>query len=251
MDEKGENNEIIESNDGVFLESTKKKQNIQIMWAVILMGSLILIIILAPMISNQIFNKFHYNNLEFQKTKVGTINFYSTKIPLTRTVPITGAFIKKDDISGSFDLNLRNDPRKLEYIPVNIPNNTISFRGKTVYITMNTYDKPCEQNVISAVTLTNFLISFGNKKVEGAVTDLNYSTEYKIPYITCENSDSNTVIYFKEDTKTSIEKISPTCYELSYNNCEMLQVSEKFILTILEGYMSYFEGGEKLIRPLV
>lgn len=242
-------NEDIEGKEKI--ELTKKKQNKQIMWLVFLMTAIILIIILAPHISYNLFDKFKYNNLEYSKTKVGDIEFFSTKIPLTKTIPVTGAFIGKDDISGSFDLNLRNDPRKLEYISVNIPNNTVTFRGDKVYITMNTEDEPCDQNVIAAVSITNFLIEFAGKNVIGAVTDINYSKELNIPYIVCENDSYSTVIYLKEGKETRIDKISPTCYELTYENCEILEVSEKFILTILEGYMSYFEGGEKLTRPVL
>ena len=39
---------------------------------------------------------------------------------------------------------------------------------------------------------------------------------------------------------TEIKKINRDCYELTYKDCEINQVSEKFILLVLERYMSYF-----------
>lgn len=240
-----------EKKEEVITPIEAKKENKQIMWIIILMISVILILVLVPYLNNKFFNKFNYVNLDFEKTKTGKVVFYSAKVPLTKTLPITGAFIGEDRITGRFNMNFRNDPRKLDYIPVDIANNTILFKGNIVYITMNPEDKPCEQNVISVVSLTSFLIEFASMTVKGAVTDKAYADENKIPYITCNNSLGNTVIYIKEGKETSIKKTNPLCYELTYNNCEMLPVSEKFILTVLEGYMSFFKGGENLKRPVL
>ncbi|MBR9704887.1 hypothetical protein GOV12_05725 [Candidatus Pacearchaeota archaeon] len=228
-----------------------KKYNSQVFWAIFLMAALIIIILLVPYLNNKLFNKFNYINLEFTKTKFGEVPFYSTNVPTTTVAPITGAFISMDEVSGGFELNLRHDPRKLEYIPVNISDNTVLFKGRYVYLTMNHDDKPCEQNIISAVTLTNFLIDFAKKQVRGAVTDKEYAEEMGVEYMECDDSNRDTVIYIREGDETKIVKTSPTCYELVYNSCEVFPVSEKFILTILEGYMSFFEGGEDLKRPIL
>ncbi|MEM0465323.1 MAG: hypothetical protein QXW97_01325 [Candidatus Pacearchaeota archaeon] len=228
----------------------RKKQNKQILLILVFIFSIISLIFISITLNN-FSKKFNYINLEFTKTKTGEVNFFSTYVPLTNVVPVTGSFIKKDQITGKFPLNLRNDPRKLEYILVDIPNDTVIFKGNIVYITMNAEDKPCEQNIISAVTLSGFLTDFASFKVEGAVTDKEYAEKNKVPYITCNNSNGNTVIWLKEGNETSIKKTNPYCYELTYKNCEMLPVSEKFILTILSGYMSFFEGGEKLKRPII
>lgn len=230
-----------ESNN-INLPSLKEKQNKQILWAVILMLSILVIILLTPYVINNFFNKFTYIGLDFQKTRLEKIDFYSARVPTTVTMPVTGALISLDKITGNYPVNFRNDPRKLEYIKVEIPDNKISFlKDNIVYISLNSNDPPCEQNVISAVTLTNFLIDFGSLKVRGAITDKNYSEANNVPYVTCENSPRNTVILLKSGNETIIKKDKDNCYELIYNNCEILPVSEKFILSILENYMSFFE----------
>src|SRR3989338_301841 len=87
----------------------KEKQNSQLRLAVFLMLAVLLIIVLIPYIKLKYIDKFKYNGLEFQKTKLGELVFYSAKFPVIST---TGQVI------GDYAVNLRNDPRDLEYVEI-------------------------------------------------------------------------------------------------------------------------------------
>ncbi|MBS3124119.1 hypothetical protein J4437_05810 [Candidatus Woesearchaeota archaeon] len=228
--------EKIQTEEKEILENKiKKKQNKQVFWAVILMGSIIIILLAVPILT-KLLGKFSYINLEFQKTKLGKITFYSAYIPLS---DLTG------NIIGSYPINFRNDPRKLEYIKVDVPDNQITFKRKDIiYLSLEPSDLPCEDDTIAVVGITNFLKDFGAMQVKGASVNESYAKEIKFPYVTCKTHPDNTVILIKNKNETKINKISANCYELSYKECEILQVTEKFQLAVLEGYMSYFEERE-------
>lgn len=218
--------------DSLKKENLKKKQNFQITIAVILMAGIILAIIIVPFIKRNFFDKFDYGKLEFQKTQLGKLYFYSTRIPLAN---------RQGQIIGSFAINLRNNPKKLEYIGVNIPNNTITFKKtKDTYISLDPKMKKCDDNTIALVTLSSFLKGFGGINLSSAVSDKEYAKENKLEYKTCNDSVNNTIIYITSGDNTEIKKISDDCYELVYKNCEITQVTEKFIMIIVDKYMEYF-----------
>lgn len=240
-------------NDSGFSEDIKKeselkeKQNKQVMWAVILILSVIVIVLATPHVVNNYFNKFDYHGLEFQKTRLGKINFYSTRIPIivdSNNVPAgTGLAVEgiesEKKLIGTYALNLREDPRNSDNIKVDLDVNNITFiKQKTVYASFNSSDPPCQHNVISAAEIARFLIDFGGLKAEGAVVNEDYAELNKIPYVTCESNPDNTVILIKDGNETKISKLKKNCYEIMYKDCEILPVSEKFILSILEGYIN-------------
>lgn len=218
-------------------DSINKKQNKQIMWAIILMVSIILIVVLVPIIKQNFFDKFVYLKLDFQKTKIGDLIFYSANIPVTD-------FAGKN-IVGTYSINFRSDPRKIESIPVNIiGGNVINFtKNRPVYITLNPQMEKCDDNIISMATLAGFLKGFGGLNIKSAVTDEDYAKQNNLSYITCKDSLTNTVIYIDSGDETKIEEVEKNCYKLTYSNCEMVPVAERFIFKILENYMDYFVRG--------
>lgn len=220
----------------------KQKQNKQIIWALVLMASIILIIFLIPYIKQNFFNKFEYIGLDFYKTKTATgitgaaatnnIVFYYTEIPLINqySFPI-----------GDYSIYFRNDPRELENISVDIIEKKIEFqKNNTVYISVQ-YDAPiCDDNIVAVVGLTQFLDKFGNLKVKGAMNDAIYASNSQLEYVTCKTNPDNTVILLKTGNETIISKTGRNCYELQYKECEINKVTEKFILTIMENYMKSY-----------
>ena len=209
----------------------KEIQNKQIMWAVILSISVILIIIFVPLITKNFVNKFVYIKLDFQKTKLGEIIFYSTSVPVTAG----------DKIIGGYTMNFRNDPRELENVEIDIPQNLIGFKKQNiVYITLNPGMEPCEDHTIALMNLAVFLKDFTNLNVSSGISDKEEAEINNIPYVTCENHPNNTVLEITSGEKTLIKKIDENCYLMMYNNCEITQVTEKFMLAILEPYMNYF-----------
>jgi len=213
--------------------SLNKKQSKQVLWALILMIALLLIVLGTPYVIKNYFNKFVYLKLDFEKTQLGNIKFYSTKIPVTNV---------GWDIVGVYSMNFRNDPRKLEYISHNIDDNKISFKKENVtYISFNPDMKACDNTTIALMNLAGFLKDFGNLNISSAVTYYDYARDNNLSYVTCDNSPDNTVIIIDEGEKTEIKKISNECYSITYNNCEIMPATEKFILIILEVYMDYFD----------
>jgi len=212
---------------------TKKQiQDKQVMWTIILMVSLILIIILVPFIVKNYINKFVYIKLDWQKTKLGKIDFYSTEIPVAD---------RSGNIIGTYTMNFRNDPRKLENINTGLSGSEIGFNtGEVVYISLDSKMQGCEDVGIGLINFAGFLRGFANLEVNSSVNDLAAAQKNNLEYITCENSPDNTVIQLSNGDENKIERIKTNCYSIVYKDCEITQVTEKFSLIILENYMSYF-----------
>lgn len=230
-------------------EETKKKQNKQIIIAITFMIAVIAIVIIIPIVNNYLFNKFIYTNLEFQKTKLGEIRFYSTRIPFVTKQPAEDHLITSEEIAGYYSTNFRNDPRKLEYIRLNLTFNNsdqIAFmKANTVYISLDPEMEKCDDNSLALINFAGFLRDFAGLTIKSAVSDENASLELKIPYVSCKKNKFSTIINIKSGNETKIERTGDNCYVLTYSNCEITQVTEKFDILILKDYMEYFEERKK------
>jgi len=228
VDEKKKNSEQKDS------KSLNAKQNKQLKWAVILMVLGLAIVICIPLIYNNFIKQFDYNSMKFQKTNVGSIRFYSTEIPLVNS---------QKQIYSTYLANFREDPRKLDYIKVDLNEaNEITFvKEKPVYISLDDNLPKCPDNLIAVVDLASVLTEFGGFNINGALNNKTAANETHVAYVNCENSPNNTVIMIKYANETSITKVSENCYELECKECEINKVTEKFSLTILDRYMEFFE----------
>lgn len=218
--------------------TTKEKQNKQLIWIIVLMVSLVLIIILVPLIRSQFINKFEFLKLDFYKTQAGNMIFYSTRIPVG---DMSG------NIIGSFFINFRNDPRKLNE-EVNYKKTTIMplfSRDKVVYISTGKMERNCIEGTAAVLTLSGFLKQFALMNVSGAISDRKIANETGFPFINCLHNSDNTVINILEGNETKIKQWSPDCYDLEFKDCEVMEVTERFILEIIKGYMKDFEKDEK------
>ncbi|MDP3026480.1 MAG: hypothetical protein Q8N63_02140 [Nanoarchaeota archaeon] len=217
-------------------KETKQKQNRQVIWVIVLMTCLILIIVGVPFIKNNLINKFRYITLDFQKTQLGDMYFYSTLIPVADS---------SNNIVGTFSMNFRNDPRKSEDINFKKTTTTPVFiKDKPVYISPGKIERNCVESSAATLTLSGFLRQFAQLNVSAGISDKKVAEENNFPYISCINTKKNTVIEIIEGNETKIEQISPDCYRLEYKDCDIMKVSEKFILEILKGYMNNFERKE-------
>ena len=213
--------------------TTKQKQTRQLIWAIVLMVSILAIVILVPLIKYQFINKFVYAKLDFQKTQAGDMVFYSTRIPVGD---------RYGDIIGSFFINFRNDPRKLEDIEVKKTTSTPIFkRDRVVYISTGKMERNCQDGTAAVLTLSGFLKQFALMNVSGAISNKEIAEENGIPHINCYNTPDNTVINIVEGSETKINQGNPNCYDLVFKDCEVMEVTEKFLLEIIEGYMQGFE----------
>lgn len=208
----------------------QKRQDKQFKWMFILMISLILIVILVPLITYSFINKFTLFNLEFRKTKQGTLTLYQTQIPVKNNL---GA------ITGNYLMTFKNDPRETVNIKISprIEKDGIKFVNRnTVYISLDPSMNPCSDNSVSMFVLGDFLSS-ADLSVKSAFIDKNYSEESGFPYKTCEDSSKNTVIIVKSGNESMINQERTNCYEVIYKDCEINQVVERFILEIVKDYM--------------
>ena len=219
-------------------DKTNNKQNSQIKWIAILMISILLIIIIVPFVTQRFINTFDYKGLEFQKTKLGELTFFSTKFPV---IDLTG------NVIGTYSVNLRNDPRKLEYINVTtFTDNKIAFtlnRGayNPLYITLNPFMEICDDSVISLATLSGYLKDSG-LEIRTAYTDKAFARDNNSTHRWCDTSLFDTVLIVTDGKETTINEIENGCYELKFTNCEIQQVVEKFMLVTLEEYASRFQS---------
>ncbi len=215
-------------------------QNKQLKWAVFLMASIILIIVIVPFVNTNFINKFDYHGLTFQKTQLGQIEFYSTKFPV---VAATGK------VTGEYAVNLRNDPREIEDIEVKVGFDDIDFRyykngdGSIgyypVYISLDPLMEVCEDSSLALLTLSGFLKDSG-LEVGSASMDKEYAATNDVLYKRCE--EESTVILVTQGNENKITEIGETCYEIRFKDCDILKVSERFVLNILEQYGKRFQG---------
>ena len=101
-------------------------------------------------------------------------------------------------------------------------------------------ERNCHEGIVATLTLSGFLRQFALMNVSSAISDKEIANETGFPYITCANSPRNTVINIIEGNETRIIQTSPDCYTLEFKDCEVMEVSEKFILEIIKGYMKGF-----------
>jgi len=212
---------------------TDKKHNRQLFWIIGLMVVLIASIIAVPIIKQEFFNEFNYMKLDFEKTLTGDAIFYTTNIPI----------VQNDEISGTYLMYFRTDPRELEDISIDesIEDKGIRFiKQKTVYISIDPYMNSCPENSVALFVLGSFLKDFGLNAKSG-FSDPDYMNSSDFPYISCEHSKSNTVIKVTSGDETKIEREIGNCYVITYKDCEIQQGIEKFILVIIRDYMEYFD----------
>jgi hypothetical protein len=219
-------------------EGIEELQDVQTKWMVLLMLGVILVIVVVPFVTKNYINTFEYNGFEFQKTKLGDLIFYSARFPV-----ISGT----GNVIGTYAVNLRNDPRDLEGIPVNTRDEKIYFaidgeKFGTTYISLNPFMEMCEGDVvISMATLSGFLKDSGFEVIP-AYTDKAFARDNNVLQRWCHDDMFDTVFVVTDGNTTSITEIGNHCYELQFNNCEVIEVTEKLILTVLKEYASRFEN---------
>jgi hypothetical protein len=199
----------------------EESQNKQIVYALIAMAILIgLVFLINWMIQESRY--FQLIGLRFEKIKYGEIPLYHTTLPVT--------YNGQDAI---YNLYLRNDPR-LNNVSFN---GTIFFRTSGVYISVDPKIGTCEKNNIAIANLVQFISQGLGLTVKGGVSEKNESNQY-LPYVTCENTNS-TVIMVEKSNSTEVYKTSKDCYIMKVSNCEILEASERFIVSTIAGIKGY------------
>jgi len=116
----------------------------------------------------------------------------------------------------NYNVYLRNDPRKLENIP---------FNGELHLLEMmvinSSDDVSCEgDGGIAIINLQQVLRVLGTNII-------------KDPNATCDSEGRYMLVNIKQGDSTLIEQTGPACYNLHVNDCEILKVTEKFLMEAL------------------
>ncbi len=220
--ERNSKKEVKKENKELSLEEISKeeikKQNKILKNFFILIGVFILIIAILIIGFNSAKN-FEYRGLDFSVEKYGDLIFYKILFPLKYKDETTGKIISTDYV-----MRIRNDPRKLE--------KEIPFEGEILLLKNMVINQTgsfnCDGDGVIAIANLLRLNAFGIK----IIRDEN---------ATCDELGRYTFVQIQSGNKSSIEQVGPSCYNLNINNCEILKVTERFMI-------EYFVEVNKLLK---
>ena len=186
------------------LKESDEKQNKQLRNIFIGVGLFVMFIILLFLI-NYLATNSKYEEVKFNEIREGNLLLYHTSIPLF------------DNVSGEYyaDYNfyLRNNPKKLKEVEFNG-----TFVLKDFIVINSEEDYNCDgDGIIAIVNLKNLYEATG-------------ATMIKDEKASCDPFGRYTYLSLKAGNETEIQQISESCYVLSVNNCEILEVTERYML---------------------
>ncbi len=181
-----------------------KSEN-KILKNVLIWLGIFLFIFLLIFLSIRSANSFEYKGIQGDVIKEGDVIFYHVSFPM---------IYEGKDVN--YNVYLRTNPRKLENIP---------FEGELNLLKMmviNSSDSfVCEGK--GGIAMINFKQILGNFGMS-FMKDSNAS---------CDSQGRYMFIQIQEGDVTGIEQTGPACYNLNVNNCEILEVTEKFLIESL------------------
>jgi len=187
-----------------------KNQEVQLKYIFLIIGMIFLALVFWYFIVESA-RHFEYRGVEFDVVKEGDILFHRTNF----YVEYKGQIV-------DYYLYMRKDPRKLKGIPVN---GDVRFIGDM--IVNNTEKFQCDGD--GSIAIVNFANFFNANKVN-ILRNKNVS---------CSSDNEYMFVQIQPGEETSIEKIGPYCYTLNVADCEILDVTERFIF---EGLVRYHEN---------
>jgi len=199
----------------------------QFFWLVGIIIAVILGFVLIPILYHQIFEKFEYGGVKFEKIKEGQLTFYHGQFPV----------IYKGTFYAIYNVYLRHDPRKNE-----IPLNTNLSLSNKISISLNDGATSCEDAMLGQIELGKFFSAFPfvNKNITTGFYNASLAKEFNISPITCDNaSKDHTVIVIQRSETPSIEMgEKDNCFVLNVGNCKYLETVERYVI----GAMAQING---------
>ena len=189
-----------------------KRQNKTLRNILIALGILILLILLGVWYINSL-RHFEYRGIKGDVVKEGKLIFYQIEIP-----------IKVNGQKVTYSIFLRNNPEELDAIPFNgdmADFTELSRINNSYVLIINASDEfDCDDDELIAVgNMMNLkAIEFKMMKDENATCDLLGRYIY---------------INMKKADVSEINQIGNACYELSIANCEILKVTERFMVEMI------------------
>ena len=213
-DEKGEDTvENSEIKDTEKVSSGKMNQENKQLKRIFFVIAIFALFFVGIFISINSAKSFDYQGVKFyvdKQTMVGK-TIYRTSLPVNSGIKVTGGAVFAD-----YSFYLRNDPRTLKNLPIEgeltlMKNVVMNFTG----------DFKCEgKGIIAVANLINVL-------------EILDATIIKDETAICDSEGKYTFLQIQIGDETSIEQFGPSCYNLNINNCEVLEVTEKYIVELL------------------
>jgi len=184
-----------------------KKENKTLIWVFIFVG-IIILLGFATFLYSQSLKKFEYQGIKFDiiKDQGGRV-FYHTEIPIV-----------KNKTNFRYNVYLRNDPRKLEEVETAI----MGIQGAEVVVLNMTNSFNCNgDGVIAIANMGQILDGLFNTKIAKNST------------LGCDSLGRYVHINIKEGNETKIQQIDKKCFDFYVSDCEILKVTEKFLVEVL------------------
>jgi len=199
-------------------KSISKKQEKQTKLIIIFMAVVIVSIFVFYWLSLEL-KKFDYAGLKFEKVKLGKSRFYLGKFPVS-------------DVSGNvvnwLDVYFREDPRKLKNIEIK---GAIKLKKTIGIAASSSIFENCSDSFLAAETLSLFLFKEGFNIFSGTANKTE-AQQLNRTYISCGNENYSSIFFEKGDKNRIIQ--NNDCYTLEFANCEIMNVTERFMLGVYE-----------------
>jgi len=193
---------------------------------IVLLSSIVLILLIAVAVGST--NKFKYLGVEFEKQKYGDIVFYTGQIPLKN---------QYNAIVGYTEIDFRNDPRELKDIKLDLANDITFKRDWVTFLSVAPELEQCEDSGIAIINLGAIFLKNVNVPTTMGYMNKTQADKEGRDHATCATYPLNTVIEVKSGQETAITSTREGCYELTYKDCEVLDVVEKFQLEIIRQHV--------------
>jgi len=186
------------------------KQEKQIRAIIGVLAFIFFLVFLFIIISN-ISRSFTWEELRFEKRKMGDIIFYNTELPI---------WYENGEPTNKMEQSFRNDPRKLEKIPIE---GDIELKENIALAFKDGFSCP-RTNLATMVLQINFFGRLKNNVFFSGMIEKTLEEQN----ISCE-SDNYNILIIKESDETKIVR-DGNCYRLLVNDCEIVEISERFML---------------------
>jgi hypothetical protein len=180
------------------------KENKTLMKVLIVIGAFFLILVVSFLIMKSS-NQPKYNGMTFNVVKEGELTFYQTTFKV---------LYKGESIN--YNIYLRNNPRELE--------KKVPFEGELDL-----------RNLFVLNTTTENLFCDGDWNL--AIGNLQNLEIFNIEIMTdknatCDENGNYMFVQIEEGEETKIEQYGPSCYKLIVSDCEILPVTERFMIEV-------------------